>query len=47
MRKISEVLRLKFEGGLSHATIARAVDLSKGVVTKYVSLARARGCIRS
>jgi transposase len=43
MRKINEVLRLKFDAGLSHATIARAVGLSKGAVTKYVSLARARG----
>ena len=43
MRKITEVLRLKFEAKLSHATIARAVGLSKGAVNKYVSLAQARG----
>ena len=43
MRKITEVLRLKFEAKLSHATIARAVGLSKGAVNKYVSLAQAQG----
>ena len=43
MRKITEVLRLKFAAGLSHEKIARAVGLSKGAVTKYVSLAEARG----
>lgn len=43
MRKITEVLRLKFEAKLSHATIARAVGLSKGAVGKYVSLAQANG----
>jgi transposase len=43
MRRITEVLRLKFEVDLSHDRIARAVGLSKGVVGKYVSLAKARG----
>jgi transposase len=43
MRKITEVLRLKFEAKLSHAKIARAVGLSKGAVNKYVSLAQAQG----
>jgi transposase len=43
MRKITEVLRLKFEAKLSHATIARALGLSKGAVNKYVSLAQAQG----
>lgn len=43
MRKITEVLRLKFEARLSHATIARAVGLSKGAINKYISLAQARG----
>ncbi|MEA3274614.1 MAG: hypothetical protein U9Q81_04815 [Pseudomonadota bacterium] len=42
MRKITEVLRLKFEAKLSHDQVARAVGLSKGVVGKYVSLAKAR-----
>lgn len=43
MRKINEVLRLKFEAKLSHDQIARAVGLSKGGVGKYVSLAKAQG----
>ena len=43
MRKITEVLRLKFEAKLSHATIARALGLSKGAVNKYVSLAAIPG----
>jgi transposase len=40
MRKIKECLRLKFDGGLSHEPIGRALGLSQGVVTK--SLQRAR-----
>lgn len=32
MRNIKECLRLKFEAGLSHEKIARALQLSKGVV---------------
>ena len=43
MRKITEVLRLKFEADLSHDQIARVVGLSKGVVGKYVGLAKAQG----
>jgi len=43
MRKITEVLRLKYAAGLSHEKIARAVGLSKGAVNKYVSLAEAQG----
>lgn len=43
MRQIIAVLRLKYEAGLSHERIARACGLSKGVVGKYVSLARAQG----
>jgi hypothetical protein len=41
MRKIKEVLRLKLDARLSHDQIAAALDLSKGVVTKYVGLAAA------
>ncbi len=41
MRQIIEVLRLKYEAGLSHERIAQACGLSKGVVGKYVSLAKA------
>jgi len=43
MRKITEVLRLKFEAKISHEKIGRAVGLSKGAVNKYVSLAQAQG----
>lgn len=43
MRKIKDVLRLKFEGKQPHQQIADALELSKGVVTKYVGLAVAAG----
>jgi DNA-binding transcriptional regulator LsrR (DeoR family) len=43
MRKIKDVLRLKFDAKLSHQQIADALGLSKGVVTKYVGLAAAAG----
>ncbi len=43
MKKIIEVLRLKYEAKLSHEKIARACQLSKGAVSKYVSLAKAKG----
>lgn len=43
MRKITEILRLKYEAKLSHEKIARALGLSKGAVGKYVSLAKAQG----
>ncbi len=43
MKKIIEVLRLKYEAQLSHEKIARACQLSKGAVSKYVSLARVKG----
>ena len=39
MRKIKDVLRLKLDAQLSHERIAAALGISKGVVTKYVSLA--------
>ena len=42
MKKIIEVLRLKYEAKLSHEKIARACALSKGAVSKYVSLAKAQ-----
>ena len=41
MRKIREVLRLKFEAQLSHEQIAGACGISKGVVSKYGQLAAA------
>ena len=43
MRKIREVLRLKFQAALSHEQIAKALALSKGAVTKYIQLATAAG----
>ena len=43
MRKIKDVLRLKLDARLSHQQIAMALDISKGVVTKYVGLAAAAG----
>ena len=41
MRKVIEILRLKYEAELSHEKIACAVGLSKGAVAKYVALAKA------
>jgi len=41
MRKIKEVLRLRFECHLSMEAIARSLELSKGVVVKYCQLAGA------
>ena len=43
MRKIKECLRLKLDCGLSHERIARALGLSKGVVSKYVARAQVLG----
>ena len=43
MRKIKDVLRLKLQAQLSHERIAAALGLSKGVVTKYCTLAAACG----
>ena len=43
MRKLKDALRLKFEAGQSHQHIARALSITKGVVTKYVGLAVAAG----
>lgn len=41
MRKIRDILRLKLDAQLSHQQIAAALDISKGVVTKYVTLTKA------
>ena len=43
MRKIKDVLRLKFEADLSHERIGAALGMSKGAVTKYVQRALAAG----
>ena len=43
MRKIKEVLRLKFEAKLSHDKIAAATGMSKGAVTNTVLRAVQKG----
>ena len=43
MRKIKDVLRLKFEAKLSHQRIAAATGISKGAVSKYVQRALQKG----
>ena len=43
MRKIKDVLRLKFEAKLSHERIAAATGISKGAVTNYVQRAVQKG----
>ena len=40
---IKDILRLKYQGGLSHDRIARSLSISKGAVAKYLSLAGAAG----
>jgi transposase len=43
MRKVRDVLRLKLDAKLSHEQIASSLQISKGVVAKYVGLAAAAG----
>jgi len=43
IRHTKECLHLKFEAGMSHEKIARALQLSKGVVSKYIKAARDTG----
>ena len=43
MRKIRDVLRLKFESGLSERVIARSLSLSNGSVNSYLQRARMAG----
>jgi transposase len=43
MQQIEDVLRLHHEAKLAYSQIALACGLSKGVVSKYLSLAKARG----
>jgi len=43
MRQVKDVLRLKFEAGLSHECIAAALGISKGAVTKYLQRAAKAG----
>ena len=40
---IKDVIRLKWEGKLSHEQIAAALAISKGVVAKYAGLAATAG----
>jgi transposase len=42
IRMIKDLLRLKHEVGLSHEAIARSLGISKGVVSKYATLARSQ-----
>jgi hypothetical protein len=43
MRKIEEILRLKYEVGLTHRDIARSCGVSAGTVSEYVTHAKAAG----
>ena len=43
MRKLQEVLRLKWESGLSHRAIARSCGISPATVSEYVQRASAAG----
>ena len=43
MPKVIEILRLKHEAKLSHEKIARALGLSKGAVSKYLSAGPGQG----
>jgi predicted transcriptional regulator len=41
IRMIKDILRLKYQGDLSHDRIAQSLSISKGAVAKYLSLAGA------
>jgi len=43
MRKIEEILRLKFQVGLSHRAIAKSCHVSSSTVSAYVTCAKAAG----
>ena len=43
MRKLKEILRLRFEAGLSYRQIAAAAKVSVGVAVKYVAQAKRAG----
>ena len=43
IRMIKDILRLKYQGGLSHERISQSLGVSKGAVAKYLSLAGAAG----
>ncbi|NDP48487.1 MAG: hypothetical protein GZ085_08890 [Sulfuriferula multivorans] len=41
MRKIKDVLRLKYDANLNHRQIAASLKLSVGVISKYAKAAEA------
>lgn len=43
MRKIREVLRLKWACGLSHEAVARSCGISSSTVSEYVNRAKEAG----
>ena len=43
MRKIQDVLRLKLEARFSHEQTGCALDISKGIINKYLTLAATAG----
>ena len=43
LRMIKDIIRLKWQSQLSHEQIAQALNISKGVVSKYVGLAHSAG----
>jgi transposase len=43
MRKIEEILRLKYEAGLSHRAIAQSCSVSPSTVSEFVTHAKAAG----
>src|SRR3970282_2925937 len=43
MRKIEEILRLKFEVGLPHRAIAKSCGVSSSTVSEYATHAKAAG----
>ena len=43
IRMIKDILRLKYQGDLSHERIAQSLGISKGAVAKYLSLAGGAG----
>ena len=43
MRKVREILRLRFERGLSHRQISASTGVSKGALSEYLRRAKAAG----
>ena len=43
MRKVREILRLRYERGYPHRTIARAVHVGAATVSEYLAKAAAKG----